>query len=227
MVSEDLRHGGWDKGLLNGLFELLDLYDRCYARQTVVDNAVNRRSRELLQVIEKLKGECDIMRSRERARDKECEGLRVKCEAAMTDFKKNHAVLALLKKIYALSIEAKEHKLSLNRVMLEGQKIERSGIKVVPYVAMELFHSDDMGLLVVKLCSLLSYSGRCRAFEQVVGMKEPFNLSKVKGYRSSYKKDHTEASNDLATATFPWLDEFVANPSAPIEAFLSKNTLTL
>ncbi|GJV21665.1 hypothetical protein Tco_1370685 [Tanacetum coccineum] len=28
--------------------ELLDLHDRCYARQVVVDNAVNRRSHELL-----------------------------------------------------------------------------------------------------------------------------------------------------------------------------------
>ncbi|GKG64615.1 hypothetical protein Tco_0661655, partial [Tanacetum coccineum] len=44
----------------------------------------------------------------------------------------------------------------------------------------------------------------------------PFNLSKVKGYRSSYKKDHIQASSDLATATFLWLDEFVADPLAPM-----------
>ncbi|GKG04366.1 hypothetical protein Tco_0314753, partial [Tanacetum coccineum] len=69
--------------------------------------------------------------------------------------------------------------------------------------------------------------GRCKAFEQVADMKEPFELSKVKGYRSSYKKDHTQASNDLATTTFPWLDEFVADPSAPIEALLSKKPPTL
>ncbi|GKD13722.1 hypothetical protein Tco_1198129 [Tanacetum coccineum] len=69
--------------------------------------------------------------------------------------------------------------------------------KVVPYLAMELFHSDDMVALLVK------------------------------GYCSSYKKDHTQDSNDLATATFPWLDEFVADPSAPIEALLSKKPLTL
>ncbi|GKE49486.1 hypothetical protein Tco_1480744 [Tanacetum coccineum] len=162
----------------------MDLYDRCYARQTVVDNAVNRRSRELLQVIEKLKGECDIMRSRERARDKECEGLRVKCEAAMTDFKKNHAVLALLKKIYALSIEAKEHKLLLLRLKRQGWR--------------------PLKCLSGKRLRSLNRIGDKWAFEQVVGMKEPFNLSKVKGYRSSYKKDHTEASNDLSTATFPW-----------------------
>nr|GFC66846.1 hypothetical protein [Tanacetum cinerariifolium] len=66
------------------------------------------RSRELLQVIEKLRGEYDVMRSRERARDEQYEGLRVKCDAAMTDFEKNPAVVVLQEKISALSTEAKE-----------------------------------------------------------------------------------------------------------------------
>nr|GEZ12170.1 hypothetical protein [Tanacetum cinerariifolium] len=65
------------------------------------------------------------------------------------------------------------------------------------------------------------------AYEQVADMKEPFDLSNVKGYRSSYKKDHTQASTDLATVTFPWLDEFVADPPAPIEALLSKKPPSL
>ncbi|GKG31584.1 hypothetical protein Tco_0426534, partial [Tanacetum coccineum] len=54
-----------------------------------------------------------------------------------------------------------------------------------------------------------------------------FNLSKVKGYRSSYKKDHIQASSDLATTTFLLLDEFVADPLAPIEALLSKKPPSL
>ncbi|GJV81946.1 hypothetical protein Tco_1517816 [Tanacetum coccineum] len=73
--------------------ELLDLRDRCYARQVVVDNAINKRSRELLQVIEKLRGECD-----------------------------NPTVVALREKMFVLSAEVKEHKLNLNRMMLESQK---------------------------------------------------------------------------------------------------------
>nr|GFB92287.1 hypothetical protein [Tanacetum cinerariifolium] len=97
--------------------ELLDLYDRYYARQVVVDNAVNRRSRKLLQVIKKLKGEFDVIRSRERDREEECEGLRVKCEDAITEFKKNPAVVALREKIYVLSAEVNEHKLNLDRMM--------------------------------------------------------------------------------------------------------------
>ncbi|GJZ98491.1 hypothetical protein Tco_0670944 [Tanacetum coccineum] len=62
--------GGPQGPLLRGILlldlELLDLHDRCYARQAVVDNDMNRR--------------CDVMRSRERAKDEECEGMQVKNE---------------------------------------------------------------------------------------------------------------------------------------------------
>ncbi|GKE47660.1 hypothetical protein Tco_1478918, partial [Tanacetum coccineum] len=260
----------WKNHLDNHIYlKLLDLHDHCYARQVVVDNVANRRSRELLQVIEKIRGECDVMRSRERARDEECDGLQVKCEAAMTNFEKNPTMVALQEKISSLSTKTKEHKLSLDRMMLESQKwvgyqqslltlkskvtaleTEKARLeavevslrkeveelkhdrrevvsKVVPYVMIELVHSDDMGSLIGKLVSSAIMYGRCRAFEQVAGIKNPFNLSKVKGYRFSYKKDHTRASNNLATATFPYLDEFVMDPSAPIKALLSKKPPTL
>nr|GEW56674.1 hypothetical protein [Tanacetum cinerariifolium] len=92
---------------------------------------------------------------------------------------------------------------------------------------MELMHSDDMGSLVGKLVSFAILYGRCKAYEQVVDMKKPFELSKVKGYRYFYKKDHILARNDLSTATFPWLDEFVADPLALIEALLSKKPPSL
>ncbi|GJY99665.1 hypothetical protein Tco_0517095 [Tanacetum coccineum] len=182
--------------------ELLDLHDRCYARHAVVDNSVNKRSCELLQVIEKLRGECDVMRSRERAREEECKGMRVKCEAAMTEFEKNPIMVALREKIFVLSVEVKEHKLNLDRMTLEAVEVslrkedeelkqDRREVvsKVVPYDAMELIHSDAMGSLIAKLVSSAIVYGRCRAFKQVADMKEPFDLSKVKGYRSSYKKD--------------------------------------
>ncbi|GKB30085.1 UBN2 domain-containing protein [Tanacetum coccineum] len=249
--------------------ELLDLYDRCYARQAVVNNAINRRSQKLLQVIEKLRGEFDVMKDIERARDEECEELRAKCEAAMTEFEKSPSVVALREKISTLSTKVKEHKVSLDIMMLESQKwasyqhslstleskvtsleakkarleaVEVSlrkeveelkhdrrnvASKVVPCVVMELVYSDHMGSLVGKLVSSVILYGRCRAYEQVVDMKEPFDLSKVKGYHSSYKKYHIQASNDLAIATFPWLDEFVADPLASIEALLSKKPPSL
>ncbi|GJV54896.1 hypothetical protein Tco_1455901 [Tanacetum coccineum] len=210
--------------------ELLDLHDRCYARSL----------------------------------EEECEGLRVKCEAAMTEFDQNPIVLALREKISSLTADVKEHKGNLDRMMLESQKwagyqvnlstleskvnsleadkarleaVEASlhreveelkqdrrdvVSKVVPYAAMELVHSDELGRIVGKLVSSAITYGRCRAYEQVASMKEPFDLSKDKGYRSSYQKDHTQASNDFAIATFPWLDEFVADATTLIETLLSK-----
>ncbi|GJX28521.1 hypothetical protein Tco_0236600 [Tanacetum coccineum] len=131
------------------------------------------------------------------------------------------------------SLEAEKARLEAVEVSLrkevEELKQDRREVvsKVVPYAAMELVHSDDMGSLVGRLVSSAILYGRCRAYEQVADMKEPFDLSKVKGYRSSYKKDHTQASNDFSTATFPWLDEFVADPSAPIEVLLLKKPPSL
>ncbi|GJZ13331.1 hypothetical protein Tco_0548561 [Tanacetum coccineum] len=199
--------------------ELLDLHDRCYARQAFVNNAVNRRSRELLGVIEKLRGECDVIKERERAREEESEGLRAKCKAAMFDFKKNLTVM---------SLEGEKARLEAIEVSLQNEvddaRQDRMEVisKVVPYAAMELIHSEDLGSLVGKLVTSPIVYGRCKAFKQVAAMKEPFDLTKVKGYRSSYKKDHNQDGNNLTTATFPWLSEFVADPSASVEVLLSK-----
>nr|GEX13230.1 hypothetical protein [Tanacetum cinerariifolium] len=150
-------------------------------------------------VIKKLRGEYDVMKDMERAREEECKELHAKYEAAMTEFEKKLTIVALWEKISTLSTDCKKHKASLNKMMLESQKL----------VYFAIFY------------------WRCRVYEQVADMKEPFDLSNVKGYCSSYKKDHTQASNDLATATFLWLDEFVADPLAPIEALLSKNPPSL
>ncbi|GJY01268.1 hypothetical protein Tco_0359420 [Tanacetum coccineum] len=213
--------------------DLLDLHDRCYARQAVVDNAVNRRSRKLLKVIEKLSGEADVMRARELAREEECEGLRAKCEAAMTDFDKNPAVslLALESKVSYLEAEKanlKATEASLRQEIEEVKHDRREVVsKVVPYACMKLLLSDELGRLVGKLVSSAITFGRCRAYEQVARMKDPFDLSKVKGCRPSYEKEHTQASNDLATATFSWSNEYVADASASVEALLSKKALTL
>ncbi|GKC97632.1 hypothetical protein Tco_1167907 [Tanacetum coccineum] len=150
--------------------ELLDLHDRCYARQDVVDNTVNRRA------------------------------------SAMAEFDQNPAVQALREKISSLTADDKEHKadkakLETVEASLRGEveelKQDRRDVvsKVVPYATMKLVHNDELGRLV--------------------------------GYHSSYQKEHTQASNDFATATFPWLDEFVAYVATLIEALLSKNPPTL
>ncbi|GKB25669.1 hypothetical protein Tco_0865070 [Tanacetum coccineum] len=92
---------------------------------------------------------------------------------------------------------------------------------------MELGHSDELGMLIGKLASSSVFYGRCVAFEEVAKMKEPFDLSKVKGYWSSYKKEHTKARNVFMTATFPFLSKVVADPSAPIKVMLSKKPQSL
>nr|GEZ55230.1 hypothetical protein [Tanacetum cinerariifolium] len=79
-----------------------------------------------------------------------------------------------------------------------------------------------LGRLVGKLVSSPITLDRCRAYEQVSRMKEPFDLSKVKGYCLSCEKEHTQASNDLDTVTFSWLKKYVADASASVEALLLK-----
>ncbi|GKA31359.1 hypothetical protein Tco_0717664 [Tanacetum coccineum] len=188
--------------------ELPDLHDRCYVRQAIVDNAVNRRSRELLQVIKKLRGEFDVMRNMKRAREEECEGLQVKCDAAMTEFEKNPAV----SKVTFLEVEKARLEVvevSLRKEVEELKQDMRELVsKVIPYATMELVHSDNIGSLFGRIFSSAILYGRCRAYEQVANMKEPFDLSKVKGYRSSYKKDHTQANNEFSTATLSHLENF-------------------
>nr|GEY04074.1 hypothetical protein [Tanacetum cinerariifolium] len=71
--------------------------------------------------------------------------------------------------------------------------------------------------------ALMAFSSSSSSSDnEVAAMKEPFDLTKVKGYHSSYKKEHNQVGNDLATTTFPWLLEFVTYPSAPVEVLLSK-----
>ncbi|GJT88348.1 hypothetical protein Tco_1070065 [Tanacetum coccineum] len=89
------------------------------------------------------------------------------------------------------------------------------------------YNSDEMAMLVGKLVSASIFYRRCVAFEEVADMKESFDLVKVKGYRPSYKKAHTKADNDLATATFPFLSEVVADPSVSVKALLSKKPKSL
>nr|GEW47852.1 hypothetical protein [Tanacetum cinerariifolium] len=217
--------------------ELLDLHNRCYARQAMVDNAVNKMARDFLQVIEKMKGEADVIKSRERSREEECKELRVECEVAIAEFDQNPVVgyqvtfSTLESKFDSLELEKarlEAVEASLRREVEELKQDRRDVVsKVVPYAAIELVHSDELGRLIGTLVSSAITYGCCRAYEQVASMKEPFDLSKAKGYHSLYKKEHTQASNDFATATFPWLDEFVADAATLIKALLSKKPPTL
>ncbi|GKE06370.1 hypothetical protein Tco_1398388 [Tanacetum coccineum] len=117
-------------------------------------------------VIEKMSGEADVIKARERSHEEECERLRVKCEAAMVVFYQNPAVLALREKISSLIADVNS---------LEADKARLEGVEASLH----------------------------REVEEL-------------------KQDRRDASNDFATATFPWLDEFVADATSPIETLLSK-----
>ncbi|GJW92530.1 hypothetical protein Tco_0170083 [Tanacetum coccineum] len=170
-----------DEGL-SDYFKLKDA-NACHLKISAITPPawkVNRRAREFLQVIGKM-------------------------SAAMEEFDQNPAVVALREKIYLLttleskvdSLKAKKAKLeaveaSLHREVEELKQDRKDVVlKVVPYAAMELVHSDELGRVVGTLVSSTITYGRCRVYEQVAAMKEPFDLSKAKGYRSSYKKEHT------------------------------------
>ncbi|GJZ76884.1 hypothetical protein Tco_0641556 [Tanacetum coccineum] len=140
--------------------------------------------------------------------------------STMAEFDQNPTVLALREKISSMTVDVKEHKGNLDRMMLESQKW--AGYQVT------------LSTLKSKVNSLEADKARLEDVEAslrkeveelkqpwswciVAAMKEPFDLSKAKGYRSSYQKDHTQASNDFDTAMFLWLDEFIADAIAPIE----------
>ncbi|GJY00244.1 hypothetical protein Tco_0357262 [Tanacetum coccineum] len=199
--------------------KLLDLHDRCYVRRAVVDNVVNRRARELLKVVEQIKEECDVLKERGKVRDKEREELKAKCEAAMADFDNNPAVKVLRKKIVALLVEVSLSTLESKVASLEAKKTK---LEIA-----EASLRQKVENLVVKLVSSAIFFGRCHAFEEVANMKELFDLTKVKGYRSSYKQEHTKVGNEFATTIFPFLFDVVADPHASVKALLSKKPRVL
>nr|GEV91547.1 hypothetical protein [Tanacetum cinerariifolium] len=168
------------KGCLNNHLDmdLLDLYDHCYARQAVVDNEVNRRSRELLEVIKKMRGEADVMLMLE---SQKWLGYQV-------------SLLDLESKV--TSLEAEKANLKATDASLRQETVE------------------------VK-------HDRKEVVSKVARMKKAFDLLKVKGYRLSYEKEHTQSNNDLATAAFSWLNAYVVDAFASVKDFLSKKPPTL
>ncbi|GJX47381.1 hypothetical protein Tco_0272571 [Tanacetum coccineum] len=187
------------------------------------------KPRELVKVMEHMKGECEVLKERETTMDKECKGLKAKYEAISIIilplmFFENLVTLEL--KVVALEVEKGKSEVveATFRREIKAVKCDRVEVvsKVVAYVAMELVHIDKMAMLVGKLVSSVIFYRRCVAFEEVANMKESFDLAKVKGYRPSYKKEYTKAGNDLANAIFPFLSEVKEDHFASVEILLSK-----
>ncbi|GJZ78177.1 hypothetical protein Tco_0642849 [Tanacetum coccineum] len=170
-----------------------------------------------------MKGECEVLKEREKDRDKEYEELRIKCEAAMADFDNNPAVNVLHQKIKSMSNKVKEHQASMDRLLLESHKwagyqenlvtmeskvaaleAEKGKLEAAE-VSMELVHSDEMAMLVGNLLSSAIFYRSC----------------------PHIRKKHTKAGNDLSSDTFPFLLEVIADPSASVKALLSKKPKSL
>nr|GFA51129.1 hypothetical protein [Tanacetum cinerariifolium] len=127
--------------------------------EAVMDNAMNMRSHKILEVIRKLRGETNVMKARELAREEEYEGLQAKCKVAMTDFDKNPVVNLSSWESKIASLEAEKANLKATEALLRQEikevKHDRREVvsKVVPYACMELLHGDELGRLVGKLVS--------------------------------------------------------------------------
>ncbi|GKA49861.1 hypothetical protein Tco_0742934 [Tanacetum coccineum] len=199
---------------------------------------------QLGKVIKKMRGEANVIKASERSHEEECEELRVKCEAAMAEFDQNSTIRVLREKISSLTTNVKEHKGNLDKMMLESQKWSGYQVTLLTLESkVDSLEAEKARLEAVEaslrreaeelkqdrkdvVSKVVPYAA-LEAYEQITAMKEPFDLSKAKGYRSSYKKEHTQDNNDFATTTFPWLDEFVADVATSIEALLSKKPPTL
>ncbi|GJV64917.1 hypothetical protein Tco_1475745 [Tanacetum coccineum] len=100
---------------------------------------------------------------------------------------------------------------------IDGLKQDKVAVvaKVVPHVAIDLVRNDEMGLFVARLVKTDLVYGRCTAFEEVVTLKEPFELEKMHGYCPFLKNEFDQAGDNVATASYPFLVEAIADPYAP------------
>ena len=106
----------------------------------------------------------------------------------------------------------------------QGLQEERAKVvsKVVPYIAMELYHSDEVGKAIADLVNAAIYHGKCTTLEEIAATGEPVILSKVKYYRPSHEREYDHMSNVLASAEFPFLSEATIDPLASVTELLSK-----
>ena len=94
--------------------------------------------------------------------------------------------------------------------------------KVIPYIAMELYHSDEVGQVVANLVNAAIFHGKCTTLEEIAETGKPVILSKVPYYRTSHGKEYDDASNAFASADFPFLSKVTQDPDASVKKLLSQ-----
>jgi hypothetical protein len=95
-------------------------------------------------------------------------------------------------------------------------------VKVIPYIAMELYHSDEVGQVVANLVNAAIFHGKCTTLKEIAETGKTVILSKVPYYRTSHGKDYDDASNAFSSADFPFLSKVTKDPEASIKKLLSK-----
>ncbi|GKE15462.1 hypothetical protein Tco_1423039, partial [Tanacetum coccineum] len=192
--------------------QLCDIHDRAYMRQTILDNMLNSKTKELISALHKAMASCDAIRDREVKRDKAYVELEKKCNKALQDLDKNHLVSDTRSEIETLEVQVNGLHNEYGRLLIEERKWEidrlrqdRAAVvsKVVPDAAMKLVYGDEMGVLVARLVRAAIIHGRCTAFEEIAKLKEPFVLEKMPGYRMSSKDEYDRVREDMANASFP------------------------
>nr|GEU91845.1 hypothetical protein [Tanacetum cinerariifolium] len=186
------------------LDKLCDIHDRAYMQQDILDNMLNSRTRKLITTLSKARAFCDAIWEREVEKDKAYAELKRKCNEALLHSEYSRLVLEEKKYVNY------EQTMYILYSKVEGLESKRERLK-----------SSDTQLLqeVDRL--------RCTNLEDVTALKEPFDLEKMHGYRSSSKKEFDQAGDDLATASFRFIAEAIADPYASLEKFLLKKPKSL
>jgi predicted RNase H-like nuclease (RuvC/YqgF family) len=160
----------------------------------------------------------------------ECKKLR-KEEAKVVGYKEEIAELEIKcgnleeerTKMGEMEIKLREDLDGLKR-KYNALKRDRAAVvsKVIPYIAMELYHSDEVGKMIGDVFNAAIYHGKCTTLEEIAATWKPVELSEVAYYRTTHKAEYDNASNLLAAAEYPFLIDATKDPMASVEMLLSK-----
>ena len=148
--------------------------------------------------------------------------------------------VGLKERVYVLESKCASLKSEKNRLMEQKTKLRQETdalnlrckslqrdredmvAKVIPYIAMELYQSDEVGQVVANLVNAAIFHGKCTTLEEIAETGKPVILSKVPYYRTAHGKEYDDASNAFASADFPFLSKVTKDPRASVEKLLSK-----
>ncbi|GJQ94457.1 hypothetical protein Tco_0005596 [Tanacetum coccineum] len=187
------------------LKKICDIHDKAYMRQVVLDNVMNKRTGKLMSIMLKAKTTCDAISKREKEKGKgQVDKLHGEYSRLVLEEKKwvnyEHTLVILHFKVEGLQTKRKRLKKSETQMLQEINELKQDRVvvvvKVVPHVATELVHIDEMGLLVSHLVKIALVHDTCSTFE--------------------------EASDNLATPSYPFLTDATTDSYASLEILLSK-----